>query len=181
LYIHYEYHSIYPNENLFMLRKNRMIELKNLYKKCYEKEKEYRRKITENIKRKEIEAGFKYTSSDNKLTSIDLMSLENVTIIGDNFLKNFNNLTEIDLSHLSKVKYIGNNFLQDCRELVNIDLTPLKNLTFIGDNFLNGCYKLQKIKFTQSQMIKFILHHKTIIKDERLGAEDFSDDEDDNW
>jgi hypothetical protein len=154
-----EGHSMYPGDRL--LRKKERPHYRKLYK--IKKEciiKEMRKKIVDS-KRKGIETGFKFESNDNKITSIDLTSLDNVTIISDDFLNNYYNLRSINLSPLSKVKLIGNNFLQNCNKLIEIDLIPLSNLDIIGDNFLNNCFKLQKIKFTQSQMIKFISHNIT--------------------
>ncbi len=83
-----------------------------------------------------------------KLKSINLSPLQNVTEIGDGFLIGCKSLTSVNLSPFNKVESIGNEFLSNCNSLSNVDLLPLENITTIGYGFLANCYKLEYINLS---------------------------------
>jgi hypothetical protein len=83
-----------------------------------------------------------------KLKSINLSPLQNVTEIGDGFLIGCKSLTSINLSPFNKVESIGNEFLCNCNSLSKVDLLPLENITTIGYSFLANCHKLEYINLS---------------------------------
>ncbi len=72
------------------------------------------------------------------LTTLDLPSLHNVTIIDNFFLYRCINLAVVDLSGLTNVTTIGENFLSGCSSLTAVDLSPLANITAVGHSPLSG-------------------------------------------
>jgi len=91
-----------------------------------------------------------------KLKSINLSPLKNVTEIGDGFLIGCKSLTCIDLSPFNKVESIGNQFLYYCNNLSKVDLLPLENITTIGYGFLAYCQKLEYINLSPLKNITYI-------------------------
>ncbi|MBQ0098892.1 MAG: leucine-rich repeat domain-containing protein [Oscillospiraceae bacterium] len=83
---------------------------------------------------------------DCGLTSLDLTPLSNITSVGNNFLSGCK-LTSLDLTPLSNITSVGNNFLQACK-LTSIDLSPLSNVTNIGNGFLRSSTKLTSLDLT---------------------------------
>jgi hypothetical protein len=93
------------------------------------------------------------------LKAVFFKSNDNVTAIGDDFLKNCGNaLTSVDLSEFTNVTTIGNNFLYECYALDSIDLPTLKenDNNTIGNNFLYRCYALTSIDLTPLGNVKSI-------------------------
>ena len=79
------------------------------------------------------------------LTSVDLYGLSNVTSIGNYFLYRCSGLTSVDLYGLSNVTTIGSHFLYYCSGLTSVDLSPLSNVTNIGNSFLYYCSSLTTV------------------------------------
>ena len=68
---------------------------------------------------------------NDKLVEINLISLSNVKIIGNSFLKNRKRIRHINLSSLHNLQSIGDSFLYNCSSLTQINLSNLNKLESI--------------------------------------------------
>jgi len=93
------------------------------------------------------------------LTELDLSPLSNVTSIGSRFLVGCSGLTALDLRPLSNITSIGNAFLDGCSGLAALDLRPLSNITSIGNSFLDGCSGLAALDLSPLSNVTSIGAH----------------------
>ena len=90
------------------------------------------------------------------ITSVDLSAFVNVTSIGYNFLYECSNLTYVNLSAFRKVNSINYSFLYGCYSLPSVDLSAFVNVTSIGNSFITNCINITSVDLSNSTKIENI-------------------------
>ena len=97
-----------------------------------------------------------FLSNCNKLTSLDLLCLTNLTDIGIRFLNNSKSLITLNLSDLSNLTCIKERFLVNCINLTSLNFSNLLRLESIDEYVLSNCISLTSLDLSNLTRLKCI-------------------------